>query len=238
MANIKIFTIATNNYKNFLNSFLNSFGSLFLPNYEKEFHVFIDDINYISDSEYLFKYKVKHEKWPFITLNRYKFISELAPKIENDDLCIFADIDLEIVRPIDTFHVDKLFGVNHPGNYYVDNIISLEDNPNSLAYVDKSKLPDDYQYIQGCFWGGTGECFLKLINCLYNNTRLDYENNVVAKWHDESHLNKYLIENFNDFTILPSSFAFPQNWSLNIPKFIIHKDKNMSEYPRFEGSKN
>jgi hypothetical protein len=35
--------------------------------------------------------------------------------------------------------------------------------------------------------------------------------------------------------ILHSGFAYPETWNLTVPCFVIHKDKNMIEYPRFSG---
>lgn len=234
---IKIFTIATNNYKEFIDDYLESFSSLFLPNIEKIFYIFIDDLNFKinNKSAQVEKIRIDHKKWPEITLNRYKYIKSILNSPSEDELYVFTDIDLIVNREISALPIDKLFGVSHPGNYFVDNIHSLEMNPLSSAFVDRNNLPEGYSYIQGCFWGGLGNNFLNLINHLYESTEKDLCNNIVAKWHDESHLNKYYINNFNDFKILSSSYAYPENWNLNIPKLIIHKDKNMKEYPRHPG---
>lgn len=233
---IKIFTIATNNYNVFVKPFLESFQKYFLPYLDKEFIIFTD--NYFNKD---FKgysvspYVINHEKWPFITLKRYECIDSFKHYIKKDDLCIFADIDLEVVKEISEFNVKNFFGVSHPGNYYVDNIQSLETNPLSKAYVDPAIIPPNYKYIQGCLWGGLGNEFIYMVNSLKYNTQDDLQNNIVAKWHDESHLNKFYIKHYENFDIKPSSFAYPENWNLPIDKIIIHKDKDTNEYPRFAG---
>lgn len=234
--NIKIFSLATNNYKNFSDNFLFGFNNFFLPHKNKEFIIFTDDIKYGSfQKSYITTSFINHENWPMITLKRYEYISQFKDKIANDDLCIFADIDLMPVSEIDSLTVNKYFGVEHPGNYYVNNTQSLETNFNSTAYVNINNLPVNYKYIQGCLWGAIGQNFIDMISILKENTEKDLKNNIIAKWHDESHLNKFCIENINEFKILPASCAYPENWTLNIPKYIIHKDKNMQEYPRFQG---
>jgi hypothetical protein len=75
-----------------------------------------------------------------------------------------------------------------------------------------------------------------MIGILQGNVRVDLFNGIIARWHDESHLNKFCIDNFSDFEILSSSYAYPENWQLPIQKIIIHKDKNMEKFPRFEGA--
>lgn len=233
--NVKIFSISTNNYKSFVEDFLYSFDTLFLPNSNKEFFIFTDYTDnpvykdYNSNPIY-----INHEKWPLITLKRYHAISNLAHLIKEDDLCIFADIDLKVIKQIDTLNINCFFGVHHPGNYFVNNIESLETDPNSLAFVNRNLIPEGYKYIQGCLWGGVGHNFINMIEILKNNTEKDFINQIVAKWHDESHLNKFCIDNFNKFNFLTSSYAYPENWNIPIEKIIIHKDKNMQEYPRFE----
>ncbi len=236
--NIKIFSLATKNYKDFCTNFLFGFNNYFLPEANKEFIIFTDDINYHSlQKENITTSFIEHEAWPMITLKRYGNINKFKDRIAEDDLCIFADIDLMPVATIDSLTVNRYFGVEHPGNYYVNNIDSLETNTNSTAYVNIHNLPINYKYIQGCLWGGIGKDFINMIILLKENTEKDLNNNIIAKWHDESHLNKFCIDNFKDFKILPPSCSYPETWSLPIPKYIIHKDKNMEQYPRFEGSK-
>lgn len=233
---VKIFTISTNNYRYFTEDFLQSFQSLFLPNINKDFFIFTDYIdnpiynNYNANPIY-----INHEKWPLITLKRYHAIDNISNSISEKDLCIFADIDLKVISKIDKLEIGTFFGVLHPGNYLINNTDSLETNEESLAFVSKSDIPDGYKYIQGCLWGGIGQDFVDMIRTLKENTEKDFINGIVAKWHDESHLNKFCINNFTKFKFLSSSYAYPEKWNLPIEKIIIHKDKNMQEYPRFQG---
>ena len=236
MNNIKIFTLSTNNYKNFNETFLNSFNNLFLPESKKEFIIFTDETdNKIFNNFNVRPFHINHESWPMITLKRYDSISRILNLVGDEDLCLFADIDLEIVNTINYFPVKKYFGVHHPGNFLVNNLSSLEDNKNSTAFVDKNTLPKEYNYIQGCLWGGIGKNFINMVLNLKENTEKDFANNIVAKWHDESHLNRFCISNFKDFNIFSSSYAYPEKWDLQIEKIILHKDKNLKEYPRFQG---
>jgi len=234
---IKIFSISTNEYKNFTEDFLYSFQRYFLPNVEKEFFLFTDYTdNPIYKNYNLNPIYINHEKWPLITLKRYHAISNVSQEIKDSDLCIFADIDLKVEKEIPNLQIQSFFGVEHPGNYLINNIESLETNSKSLAFVNPSEIPINYKYIQGCLWGGIGGDFINMINTLKENSQKDFINGIVAKWHDESHLNRFCISNINKFNFLSSSYAYPEKWNLPIDKIIIHKEKNMERYPRFQGS--
>jgi hypothetical protein len=233
---IRIFTLATNNYKIFLESFITSFRQLFLPQLDKEFYIFTDDVDaQILQAPDIKSFFIEHEPWPAITIKRYEYMINSLPKVQGGEICLFADVDLFPVFKVESFSFNKYFGVEHPGNFYVNNIQSLEDNHNSQAYVDVKNIPHTFKYIQGCFWGARGESFSEMISQLYESTKLDRLNNVIAKWHDESHLNKFYINNINDFRIFGPSYAYPENWTIPIPKIFIHRDKSMKEFPRFQG---
>ena len=233
---VKIFTLSTNNYKDFNESFLTSFNNLLLPSFSKEFFIFTDFVeNPLYKNFNVKPFYINHESWPMITLKRYHCMNLILDQIKDNDLCIFADIDLEVVKPIESLNINNFFGVEHPGNTLVNNKDSLEDNTQSLAFVDKYNLPSNYKYIQGCLWGGVGKDFINMIITLKENTEKDFISGIVAKWHDESHLNRFCVSNINNFNILSSSYAYPENWTLPMDKIIIHKDKNMHQYPRFQG---
>jgi hypothetical protein len=69
-----------------------------------------------------------------------------------------------------------------------------------------------------------------------NNINIDLQNDIIAIWHDESHLNKFIVDHRTEAAILSPSMAYPEHWNLPVNKLMIHKDKNMEEYPRFKGA--
>ena len=227
---ITILTIATNQYKNFFKPFVDSINKYFCTSIEKEILVFSDDPSIINGYNNCFFYPIKHEKWPFVTLKRFETFKTAYDRIQKSDFILYFDVDLEVSQKIDlNFDKIKLLGVQHPAIYKEMYFWPVETNEKSKAYLDPSIF---CIYHQGCLWGGSTEEFLKLNDILMKNIQDDLQNNIIALWHDESHLNNYYFHNRNIVQTLPASFAYPENWKLPIEKIIIHKDKNMKEYPR------
>lgn len=229
---IAILTIATNNYKDFLYPLVESIQNKFLTSNQKDIFVFADE-DLISDkySNIIFN-KIEHEPWPYITLKRYHYFSKIVENLANYDMVIYFDCDLEVVQDINEFPICDLFGVVHPGIYVLGKMWDIETNPQSTAYIPPE---NEGIYHQGCFWGGSSSEICKMISELKDNTQIDLNNNIVAKWHDESHLNSYLFKNKNKVISMPSSYSYPEKWQLPFEKIIIHKEKNNNQYPRFQG---
>ena len=59
----------------------------------------------------------------------------------------------------------------------------------------------------------------------------DDKNGIVAVWHDESHLNRYLSETFalDQLKTLTPSYCYPESWNLPFKKKILALDKNHAE---------
>jgi hypothetical protein len=66
--------------------------------------------------------------------------------------------------------------------------LPYERNPESAAYVPYGV---GRRYVQGAINGGTAAAYLAMCRELAQSTRKDLDNGIVAKVHDESHLNRY-----------------------------------------------
>ena len=65
-----------------------------------------------------------------------------------------------------------------------------ERNKNSAAYIAPyEKQP--YLYYMGGLNGGEAKAYLNMISTLAQNIRRDYDAGIIARVHDESHINKY-----------------------------------------------
>ena len=135
------------------------------------------------------------------------------------------------------FFTDKpLFGVHHPCHYlkmppHNQYPGAYEITENCNAAVDLEKYQPKVYY-QGCFWGGRTPEVCAMIDELEYRVGDDLKRNVVALWHDESHLNKYFIENPDLVHTYGPEYAFPEVFKDQCtfePK-IVHLAKDNSEY--------
>lgn len=231
---IAVITLATNNYKSFLKPLWSSINKYFVPRAKKDFYFFTDEkLEWFDESIKWFH--INHEPWPYITLKRFEFISQCVNDLKHYDYVVYLDSDMEFVDTLPEFEIrnKKFFAVCHPSVINNINFWPVETNTLSSAYIPERH---NCVYVQGCVWGSKGEFIGQMVQELKNNIELDLKNNIVSVWHDESHLNKFMVDHRSDAAILSPSMAYPQNWKLPVNKLMIHKDKNMIEFPRFPGS--
>ena len=231
--------IGTGKYINFLPNYYSSMKNYFLKNSEKTFHIFTDQVNYANWPNDIKLYKVDHMQWPFITLLRFNFINSFIDEIAQSENCVFADADLlwqKEVSEKDLFNDKKYFGVQHPGFVFSPEKATFETNTESKAAV--LPIDDTSTYWQGCLWGAKSNEFRQMIKTLNENVNEDLKNKIVARWHDESHLNRFFINNKKDVNTLHPGYATPEMWD-NIkeayPTIALHLHKTMENFPRFEG---
>jgi histo-blood group ABO system transferase len=116
---------------------------------------------------------------------------------------------MKIVNTIENEILAENVSVLHPGFYNKDQKeFPYETNKKSLAYVEKDQ---GKKYYQGCFQGGTLDNYLKMCEILNKNIIKDLNNNFIANWWDESHLNRYKIDNPPTLELLPD-YAMPEEW--------------------------
>lgn len=193
---VAILYIATGRYIQFWDEFYPAMEKYFLPNHKKSYFVFTDDIEKKFPNN-VFRIPQKQLPWPQITLQRYRFFSSIKEKLKKFDYIYFLNANLIPQRMID----EKIFpskeqGVMftyHPGfkNKKNPDKLTYDRNPKSTAYIP---FGEGRIYVMGGFNGGRKEDFLKMSDELSRRTDIDSQNNIIARWHDESHLNRYLVD--------------------------------------------
>jgi len=239
---IAIIFIGTSKYANFFEGYKKAVDSYFLTKHEKKFFVFTDqeDLEFFSDDN-VTTTKIDHVGWPWITLHRFKFMTLVKEELLKHDYIFFLDADLWPCAEINDDilnHEKPLIGVQHPG--FLGKIGTFETNTDSTANI----FDDFYDlstYRQGCFWGGKSPDIVKMITELDARVDEDTKNDIVAVWHDESHMNKYFLENNDSVYTLHPGYATPQQGYDNIKAqyktMMVHLHKDLSEFPRFARSK-
>jgi hypothetical protein len=234
---VAICFIGPGKYLNFLPNYYENIQEYFLPNSEKTFLVFTDGEGDFPEDVKV--YKQEHLDWPYVTLKRFEIIQKAKEEIAKNDWFVFIDADALVVDTIteeEFFDTTKsFFGVHHPchflqmppHNQYPG---AFETNPLSVAHITED---DDLSvYYQGCLWGGKVPNILEMIDELEQRVNIDLKNNVIAVWHDESHLNKFFIENKEHLNVLGSEYAYPEVFTeyCEFEPKIVHLAKNNSKY--------
>lgn len=147
--------------------------------------------------------QISHKPWPLITLNRFHFFHSNRFKYDSDYL-FYMDVDSRINHPLNDSKIldHNLFAVEHCG--WRGTRGTPERNPRSKAYI--SKTENSHPYVAGGFFGGKTKNFLEMSYKLKQNIDADKRRKIIAIWHDESHLNRYVIN--NNIPILPYKYLY------------------------------
>jgi len=226
---ICILTIATNKYIQFVERLLDNIEENFLNGHEIECLLFTD--HEVEASDNVRVSQIDHEPWPLPTLQRYNYFMKEKDFISKFDYCYYFDVDMGLVGKVGEEVFGDLVATMHPyQSFYKPKDRSYDRNPKSLAYVapgDEGEL-----YYAGGFNGGKTECFLEMAEVIADRVTRDLEKGVVALWHDESHMNRYLIDNPPSVSLTPT-YCFAEELT-NHPQYpyepkIIALKKNHDE---------
>jgi Glycosyltransferase family 6 len=149
-------------------------------------------------------YQVPHPHWGFpnATLRRYHTFLAQRDWLATYDYLFYLDVDALFVAPVgeEVFSSGIAATLHHNQNPHD----LLETRPQSAAY-----LPKVHQYFCGGFNGGTSAAYLDMAEAIREGVDYDTANGLTARWHDESHLNKYL-SLYPPTKILPVDYCYPE----------------------------
>ena len=189
--------------------------------------------------------------WPEATLLRYKLMSDISRNLL-EGVCIYLDADMRFVKTFteDQFESSpslRMTFVEHPGYWRSTDMGTYFRNPGliardifrklkfgglgawetrkvSLAYCERSRRK---RYCCGGIWFGPKVKFLDFINQMSVNVQTDWENGIIAIWHDESHLNKWISE--NSYNLQDPSYCYASEFRhlKGIRPLVIAVQKNL-----------
>lgn len=232
-AKVNLLIVATGKYTRFLHKLLASADKYFLPDCDVRYCIFSDkELEFVHDRE-TGLYQIEHRPFPFPTLYRFHFFQQHKHNIPECDYFFYLDADALFV---DFVHYDVLSertAVLHCG--FVGERGTYETRKESAAYV----APDEGEYyFGGGLWSFSKSEFWKLTHWAVQAIDKDAEIGIVPVWHDESVLNRWLIDN-PPINILSPSYHYPENnphiynkWSakrLNFKPVVLMLDKNHKE---------
>ena len=239
---IGILYICTGPYKLFWGDFYRSFEKYFLPEYEKHYYIFSDaEHEYFDNGTGRVHYcYIDNQPWPLITLLRFQTFLKQEKNLREHKLLMFCNANIvcsDYVMPKEILpnyeDGERLFFTRHPGyNKEKPWKVPYDRNRSSLAYIPYSR---GKKYVIGAVFGGYSEAFLELTHLLHSRICEDLKKGVIAKWHDESHINHY-VATHNDYRILNPGFCYPVGFDVPFEKKVAGVPKaNVFDVNSFKG---
>ena len=222
---IGILYICTSKYTIFWDSFYRSAEKFLLPEHEKHYFVFTDStINTYGNPLVTIIYQEKLG-WPFDTLYRFKIFLKAEDNLLKMDYLFFFNSNLVIEQVVGDEILpsedEELIVTRHPGFFAKKRKeFTYEKRKKSTAYISPK---EGEVYIAGGLNGGTAQKFLKMAKVLSAKIDEDYTKKIVAVWHDESHINRYIID--KKVKILSPSYLYPEDKNIPFEKKIIILNK-------------
>jgi histo-blood group ABO system transferase len=213
--------VATGRYDQYAQRLIDSARPFFCTNSDVTYFIFTD--GKITPSKDVVICYQKRLGWPHDTLKRFEMYERRKEILNEMDYLFALDADMYFVARVGEEILSDLVATQFPG--YVGRRGPYEKNPSSTACVRKE---EGEIYFAGAFYGGKREEFFKLLKTVNEKIAQDEAKNVIAKCHDESHLNRYFIDHKPTLVLSPS-YCYPESWQLTYPKKLLALDKNHKE---------
>ncbi|XP_046954075.1 histo-blood group ABO system transferase-like [Lynx rufus] len=129
-----------------------------------------------------------------VSVHRVEMICNFSRRrfLHEVDSPVCADVDVRFRDHVGVEIPSPLFGTLHPGFYgAAREAFTYERRPQSQAHVPRDE--GDFYYAGGFFGGSVAEV-LRLTSVCHQATVVDRAHGIEAVWHDESHLNRYLLD--------------------------------------------
>lgn len=224
---IAILYIGIGEYIKLWKGFVDSMERFFLPNYEKHYFVFTDKENIYKKEQKIVSIIYQEDLgWPKNSLLRFQFFLRIESELKKYDYIFFMNANIFCTRKIESWEIlpreESLVVVAHI-DFYGKNPdeYTYDRNPVSKAYVPYGT---GRYYVTGAVNGGTAEGFLQMVHCLSERTQQDLESGVIALWHDESHLNRYIID-YPNYRLLMPSFAYREGARTSFERILVARNK-------------
>lgn len=231
MRKVAILYICTGKYNQFFKGFYESAEKFLLADAYKHYFVFSDDVNLSAEDNVTVTYR-KCQGFPADSLFRFEYFLEVEDQLKAFDFIYFFNSNSLFLQKVSDeilpdesglvgalwpwIYVSKGFHTHSPAFW------PYEHNKKSLAYISPyEKKP--YHYFMGGVNGGTSVEYLKMIKTLANNIRTDYGHGIIAKVHDESHINRYFRD--HDCKILGKEYCWPEDWEPDFEPKMIFRNK-------------
>lgn len=234
MKKVAIIYICTGPYITYWKNFFDSFEDKFLPKWEKHYFVFTDQKNIYQNENPRVHWKYQMSlPWPIITLLKFQIVLDNEEELRDFDFVYMsnANIICENVVTEKEFLPRKELGeqisfTQHAAPY-IDKSkahcynFDYERNTHSSAYIPYNI---GKTYVYGNMHGGYTEEYINFMKeCKYAINE-DLKRGIIARWHDESHVNHYVVTH-NNYRILDTGYCYPVGFDVPFERKIIGVSK-------------
>lgn len=219
---VGLLIIATGKYHEFIQGLISSADNYFLKDHNVTYYLFTDQDNKIYTERPVIRVPITHRPFPYASMDRFSHFNKNADLLNKEEYLYYIDVDCLLVDHVSTEIFGNLVGVQHCG--YVDMVGPLENNSKSMFYSNESDMKQYTCYFGGGFSGGKSQHYLKLAKWCDENITKDINNGIMPRWHDETALNKYFIDNPPDVVLSPA-YHYPMG-NLNHYRSIWKKNYN------------
>lgn len=213
---VAVLYLCTGAYRVFWHDFYPNFKEHFLPDCERTFYVFTDaeTIDY-EDQPDVRRIPQEALPWPYSTMQRFDAFLGQADRLAGYDYLFFANANLRCLRDVtagellpDAARGQVLTVVCHLP-YYGKNPIF---HPYERRRKSRAGIPYNCGtwYVAGGLNGGQSAAYLDLCRELKARTDEDLSHGVIARFHDESQLNRLVAEQPGRFRILGPEYCTPE----------------------------
>ena len=212
---IGVLCIATGRYICFWDEFYKSAKQFLFPEDNVHFFVYTDatEIEH-QDNTDVTKLFAQSSKWPISVCDKYAILLSKKELYDGYDYLFHFNINMKFLAPIgkeilpgkEHGYICVCEWLNHKLKGEPDKF-PYERNPQSSAYIPYGS---GKHYFMSGVHGGRPKEYLSMLKTLKSNTRKDFANGIIAIWHDESHMNKYMLD--KNPLIIPPQYAIPENW--------------------------
>lgn len=220
---IGLLIIATHKYVQFVQNLLEGADTHFMAGHEVEYLVFTDQKPDLTSQRRVRVFPAVHAPWPMVNLRRYGTILAQMAELKKFDFLYSCDADMSFIGTVGDEILSRLVAVQHPGFY--NRRGTPETRPESRAYVSEDT---QMQYFCGGFIGGECGEFIRMAEVIEDRVLADLNDGIIAVWHEESHSNRYFVDN-PPTLILNPGYCWVRNYHLPFPGKLEALDKNHAE---------
>ncbi len=226
MSKTLLMLIATGeHYHQYISQLLESASHFFIPH---DAIIFTDCEDQIRGSQRIHQIKYPSYDFPEASLLRYHAFLSRKELLSEYDYVFYCDVDMTFVGKIteEDVLVKGIVATEHPG--YIGEGGPVEKRLESTAFLEMCR-----PYFAGGFVGGSTEEFLEMSKTIAENIDEDNKYGILAIWHDESHLNKYLHDN-PPSRILGPAFCSPAASDSTYYQDILKKADRQAYEPKLQ----